>query len=143
MLNLFLFKVCNTRNAISQDKSFVLVNQYVCSADYGSFFLNISLMYFLPVQLRYFLNDSEMVPVSPYITVITCVFTFHTCCIPIVRYLYLQIFQASFLITFLSLEIAVYINTYVPDYYVGMIVRGGQVIVVVVVVVADLSGHAT
>jgi uncharacterized membrane protein YraQ (UPF0718 family) len=47
------------------------------------------------------------------------------------------------LITFLSLEIAVYINTYVPDYYVGMIVRGGQVIVVVVVVVADLSGHAT
>jgi hypothetical protein len=49
MLNLFLFKVCNTRNAISQDKSFVLVNQYVCSADYGSFFLNISLMYFLPV----------------------------------------------------------------------------------------------
>jgi len=33
----------------------------------------------------YFLNDFEMVPVAPIITGITFVFTFHMCCISIVR----------------------------------------------------------
>jgi hypothetical protein len=42
--------------------------------------------------LRYFLNDFEMVPVSPVITGIKFVFTFHMCCIYIVRSLYLGIF---------------------------------------------------
>ena len=38
-------------------------------------FFNISLMCFLPLLLKNFLNDSEMAPHSPNITVITFVFT--------------------------------------------------------------------
>jgi hypothetical protein len=38
--------------------------------------------------LAYFLNDFEMVPVTPIITGITLVFTFHMRCISIVRSLY-------------------------------------------------------
>jgi hypothetical protein len=56
--------------------------------------------------LTCFLNDFEMVPVAPIITGITLVFTFHMGCISIVRSLYFKIFSASFLITFLSPEIA-------------------------------------
>ena len=63
--------------------------------------------------LTYFLNDIEIVPVAP-ITGITFVFTFHMRCISIVRSLYFRIFSASFLITFLSLEIATSINIHVP-----------------------------
>jgi len=54
--------------------------------------------------LTYFLNDFEIVPVSPIITGITFVFRFHMCCISIVRSLYFRIFLAFFLITFLSPE---------------------------------------
>ena len=60
--------------------------------------------------LTYFLNVFEIVPVAPVITGITYVFTFHMRCISIVRSLYFRIFSASFLITFLSPEIATYIN---------------------------------
>ena len=56
--------------------------------------------------LTYFLNDFEMVPVAPIITGITLVFTFHMRCIYIVRSLDFKISSASFLITFLSPEIA-------------------------------------
>jgi hypothetical protein len=38
--------------------------------------------------LTYFLNFFEMVPVAPIITGINHVFTFHICCISIVRCLY-------------------------------------------------------
>jgi hypothetical protein len=41
--------------------------------------------------LTYFLNDFEMVPVAPIITDITLVFTFHMCCISIVRSLFIII----------------------------------------------------
>ena len=61
--------------------------------------------------LTYFLNDSEIVPVVPGITF---VFTFHIRCISIVRSFYFRIFSASFLITFLSPQIATSINTHVP-----------------------------
>ena len=64
--------------------------------------------------LTYFLNDFEIVPVAPIITGITFVFTFHMHCISIVRSLYFIIFSASFLITFLSPEIATSINIHVP-----------------------------
>ena len=40
--------------------------------------------------LTYFLNDFEIVPLAPVMTVITFVFTFHMCCISIVRSLYLE-----------------------------------------------------
>ena len=62
-----------------------------------------------------FLNDFEIVPVAPVITGITFVFTFFMRCISIVRSLYFRIFSASFLITFLSPEIATSIFYY---YYI-------------------------
>jgi len=46
--------------------------------------------------LTYFLNDFEIVPVSPIITGITFVFTFHMRCISIVRSLYFRIFLAYY-----------------------------------------------
>ena len=56
--------------------------------------------WFPGMSLTYFLNDLEMVPVTPIITGITLVFTFHMCCISIVRSVYSKIFSASFLITY-------------------------------------------
>ena len=64
-------------------------------------------------MLTYFLNDFEMVPVAPIVTGITFVFTFYMRCISIVRASYFRIFSASFLITFLSPEIATSINIHV------------------------------
>jgi hypothetical protein len=64
--------------------------------------------------LTYFLNDSEMVPVAPIIAGITLVFTFHMCCIYIVRSLYFKMLSASFLITFSSPKIATSLNMHVP-----------------------------
>ena len=63
--------------------------------------------------ITYFLNNFEIVPVAPIITGITFVFTFHMWCIYILRSLYFRIFSASFLITFLSPEIATSINIHV------------------------------
>ena len=62
----------------------------------------------------FFLNYFEIVPFAPTITGITCVFTLHVRCISIVRSLYFRIFSSSFLITFLSPEIATSINIHVP-----------------------------
>ena len=59
---------------------------------------------------RYFLNDSEMIPVAPVIAGITFVFTSHVRCISIVGSLYFKNFSASSLITFLSLEITILIT---------------------------------
>ena len=64
--------------------------------------------------LSYFLNDFEMVQVALVIIGITFVFTFHMRCISIVRSLYFRIFSVSFLITFLSPEIATSFNIHVP-----------------------------
>ena len=63
--------------------------------------------------LTNFLNDFEIVPVAPIITFMTFDFTFHVLCICIVRSLYFRKFSASFLITFLSPEIAKSINIHV------------------------------
>ena len=84
MIQLFLFTICDTRNAISHDKRFVLANQHVCSVDYGSSSY-ISLMCLLPMLLRYFLNDSDMV--FPNVTGITFVFAFHMRCISVANIL--------------------------------------------------------
>ena len=64
--------------------------------------------------LIYFLNDFEIVPVAPIITGITFVFAFHMRCISIVRSLHFRIFSDSFLIKFLSPEIATSVNVHVP-----------------------------
>jgi hypothetical protein len=55
---------------------------------------------------RYFLNSLEMVPVACIVTGVTYAFTFHMLCISVVRSLYFGIVSVSFLITFLSPEIA-------------------------------------
>ena len=72
----------------------------MCSAQYGCFCSSLTSC-FPGMLLTYFLNDIEIVPVGPIITGITFVFTFHMCCIYIVRYLCFRIFSASILIKFL------------------------------------------
>jgi len=81
---------------------------------------------FLGMLLTYFLNDFEIVPVAPIITGITFVFTFHMRCIYeyIVRSLYFRITSASFLITFLSPEIATSINVHAPFSLSRIIISG-------------------
>ena len=54
----------------------------------------------------YFMNDFGMVPVASVITGISFVFTFHKGSVAIIRSLYVTIFSASLLITFLSPEAA-------------------------------------
>ena len=75
--------------------------------------------WFPGMLLIYCLNDFEIVRVAPIITCITFVFTFHISCISIVRSLYFRIFSASFLITFLSPEIAS-IKCVFPFHYHGL-----------------------
>ena len=67
------------------------------------------------MSLTCFLNDFEIVPVAPITTGITLVFTFHVRFVSIVGSLYFKIFSASFLITFLSSEIATSINMQFPS----------------------------
>ena len=64
--------------------------------------------------LIYCLSDFEIVPVAPFITGITFVFAFHMRWISIVRSLYFRTLPSSFLITFLSPEIATSVNIHVP-----------------------------
>ena len=80
--------------------------------------------------LTYIRKDFEIVPVAPIITGIIFVFTFHMCCISIVRSLYFRIFSASFLITFLSPEITTSINIHVPS-SLSRIVTSGLLLVIV------------
>jgi hypothetical protein len=67
---------------------------------------------FLGILLKYFLNNSEMIPSAPIITGITVAFTLNMCCISIaqVQSLHFTLFSASYLITLLSNEIATPIN---------------------------------
>ena len=84
--------------------------------------------------LMYFLNDFEIVPVTPVITGITFVFTFHMGCISIVRSLYFRIFSASFSIMFLSPEIAMSINVHVL-FSISWIIMSGLLLGIVLSVV--------
>ena len=86
----------------------------MCAAPNMAVFCSSLTSWFPGMLLTYFLNDFEIVPVAPVITGITFVFTFHMRCISIVRSLYFKILSASFLITFLSPEIATCINIHVP-----------------------------
>ena len=78
----------------------------MCAVSNMAVFWSSLTSYFPGMLLTYFLNDFEIVPVAPIITGVTFVFTFHMRCISIVRSLYFRIFSVSFLITFLSPEIA-------------------------------------
>ena len=86
----------------------------MCAVSNMAVFCSCLTSWFPGMLLTYFLNYFEIVPVAAIITGITFVFTFHMRCISIVRSLYFRIFSASFLITFLSPEIATPINIHVP-----------------------------
>jgi len=86
----------------------------VCAVSNMAVFCSSFTSCFPGMLLTYFLNDFETAPVAPIITGITFVFTFHMRCISTVRSLYFRIFSASFLITFLSPQIATSINIHVP-----------------------------
>jgi hypothetical protein len=68
---------------------------------------------------RYFLNDSEMVPVNCIITGITYGFAYHIRCIPIVNKCISNLL-ASVFITFLFPENTVYINRYILIHCSGL-----------------------
>jgi len=78
--------------------------------------------------LTYFLNDFEIVPVAPVIIGIT--FAFY---IPhsIVRSLYFRSLMASFLITFLSPDIATSINIHVPFSFI--------IIIIIIIIAIEFS----
>jgi len=92
----------------------------VCAVPNMAVFCSSLTSCFPGVLLTYFLNDFEIVPVAPVITGITFVFTFHVRCISIVRSLYFRIFSASFLITFLSPEIATLLTYMFSFHYHGL-----------------------
>ena len=96
----------------------------MCAVPNMTVFCSSFTSWFPGMLLMYFLIDFEMVPVAPIITGITLVFTFHMRCIYIVRSLYFKIFSASFLITFLSPEIATSINIHVPFSLSRIIISG-------------------
>ena len=103
---------------------------------------------FAGVLLTYFQNDSEIVPVAPIITGIAFVFTFHMRCISILRSLYFSIFSASFLITFLSPEIATAINIHVPfslsrilmsGLFLGIVLSVCNFIIIIIIVIIIIN----
>ena len=65
--------------------------QSMCAVPNMAVFCSSLTSCFPGMLLMYFLNDFEIVPVAPIITGITFVFTFHMCCISIVRSLYFKI----------------------------------------------------
>ena len=86
----------------------------MCAVTNMAVFCNSLTSWFPSMLLTYFLNVFEIVPVAPIFTGIAFVSTFYMRCVSIVRSLYFRIFSASFLITFLSPEIA---NYYYYYYY--------------------------
>jgi hypothetical protein len=74
-----------------------LALMYFCISTFRSMCtVRSSLTSFPGMVLTYFLNYFEMIPVTPIVTGITLVFTFHMHCISVVRSLYFKIFSASF-----------------------------------------------
>ena len=87
----------------------------MCAVPNMAVFCSFLTLCFPDMLLTYFLNDVETFPVAPIITGISFVLTFHMCCISTVRSSYFKIFSASFLILFLSPQIATSINLLAPD----------------------------
>jgi hypothetical protein len=73
-LTLLYFYVCTFRS--------------MCAVPNVAVFCSSITSWFPGMLLTYFLNDFEIVLVTPMITGITLVYTFHVCCISIVRSLY-------------------------------------------------------
>ena len=85
----------------------------MCAVHYMAVFCSSLTSCFPGMLLTCVLNDFEIVPLASIITGITFIFTFHMSCISIVRSLYFRISSTSFLITFMSPEIATSINIHV------------------------------
>ena len=66
----------------------------MCAVPSMAVFCSSLTSYFPFMLLTYFLNDFEIVPVAPIIIGMAFVFTFHMCCMSIVRSLYFRIFSA-------------------------------------------------
>jgi len=93
---------------------YISTSRSMCAVPNMAVFCSSFTSWFPGILLTYFRNDFEIVPVAPFITGIIFVFTFYMRCISIVRSLYFRIFSASFLITFLTPEIATSIHIHVP-----------------------------
>jgi hypothetical protein len=121
-----LFCLCCLWMPLSLVPALVLLFFYVstfwsmCAVPNMTVFCSSLTSWFPGMSLTYFLNDLEMVPFAPVITGIILAFTFHMCCISIVRSLYLKIISAYFLITFLSPGIATTINIHIPSSLSGL-----------------------
>jgi hypothetical protein len=84
--------------------------------------------------LGYFLNDFQMVPVVLTITGITFVLIFQMHCIYIVRSLHFKLFSASFIVTFLSAQIATSINIHVL-YSISQIIMCGILLGIIIIII--------
>ena len=112
---LFLFMVLiSLVSVLNLSYFYISTFRSMCAVPNIVVFCSSLTSWFPGMLLTYFLNVFEIVPVAPIITGITFVFTFHMRCISIVKSLYFKTFSASFLITFLSPEIATSINIHVP-----------------------------
>ena len=99
---------------------YISTSQSMCAVPSMAVFYSSFTSRFPGMLLMYFLNDFEIVTVAPIITGIAFVFTFNMRCIHIVRSLYFRIFSASFLITFLSPEIASLLTYMFSFHYHGL-----------------------
>ena len=110
---------------------YIITFRSMCAVPNMAVFCSSFTSCFPGMLLTYFLNYFEIVPVTPIITGITFVFTFHMRCISIVRSSYFRIFSASILITFLSPEIPTSITTHVP-FSLSRIIMSGLLLGIVV-----------
>ena len=123
LLSLFMVLI-SLVSVLSLLYSYISTFRSMCALSNMAVFWSSLTSCFPGMLLTYFLNDSEIVPVAPFVTGITFVFTFHMRCISVVRYLYFRILSASFLITFLSPEIATSIYIHVPFSLTRIIISG-------------------
>ena len=127
---LFLFMVLISLLAVLNLLYFYIRTfRSMCAVPNMAVFCSSLTSWFPGMLLMCFLNDFEIVPVAPNITGITFVFTFHMPCISFVRSLYFRIFSASFLITFLSPEIATSVNIHVA-------ISGDRNVIIIIIIIA-------
>ena len=116
VLNLLYFYISTFRNR--------------CAVPNMTVFYSFLTVCFPGILFTYFLNDFEIVPVAPIITGIIFLFIFRMRFISIERSLYFRILSASFLITFLSPEIATSINIYV-SFSLSRIIMSGLLLAII------------
>ena len=96
----------------------------MCAVPNMAVFCSSFILCFPGMWLLYFLNDFEVVRVATFIICITFVFTFHICSVSVVRSFYFRMSSASFLITFLSPEIAASFSMHVPASFCQIMISG-------------------